>query len=67
MLSVKYTPMQYYDAIIIRFMGDDGSVHNIFVDGGNINSRKFCYTDRLKKELEFLFSMGESIVDNNSY
>lgn len=21
--------MQYYDAIIIRFMGDDGSVHNI--------------------------------------
>lgn len=53
--------MQYYDAIIIRFMGDDSSVHNIFVDGGNINSRKFCYTDRLKKELEFLFSMGESI------
>ena len=61
MLSVKYIPMQYYDAIIIRFMGDDGSVHNIFVDGGNINPRKFCYTDRLKKELEFLFDKGESI------
>ena len=61
MLSVKYIPMQYYDAIIIRFTGDDGSVHNIFVDGGNINSRKFCYTDRLKKELELLFGMGESI------
>ena len=53
--------MKYYDAIIIRFMGNDGSVHNIFVDGGDIKSRKFCYTDRLKKELEFLFGMGESI------
>ena len=31
MLSVKYIPMQYYDAIIIRFTGEDGGVHNIFV------------------------------------
>ena len=61
MLSVKYIPMQYYDAIIIRFTGEDGSVHNIFVDGGDIKSPKFCYTDKLKKELELLFGMGESI------
>lgn len=61
MLSVKYIPMQYYDAIIIRFTGEDGYVHNIFVDGGNIISRKFCYTDSLKKELEHLFGEGESI------
>lgn len=54
--------MQYYDAIIIRFMGDDGSVHNIFVDGGNINPRKFCYTDRLKKELEFLFDLNSATL-----
>lgn len=53
--------MQYYDAIIIRFTGDDGLVHNIFVDGGNICSRTFCYTNRLKNELELLFAMGESI------
>ena len=39
MLSVKYIPMKYYDAIIIRFTGEDGGVHNIFVDGGDINSR----------------------------
>lgn len=61
MLSVKYIPMKYYDAIIIRFTGEDGGVHNIFVDGGDIKSRNFCYTDRLKKELELLFGMGESI------
>lgn len=61
MLSVKYIPMQYYDAIIIRFTGDDGLEHNIFVDGGNICSRTFCYTNRLKNELELLFAMGESI------
>lgn len=61
MLSVEYIPMQYYDAIIIRFTGEDGSVHNIFVDGGDIHSRKFCYADSLKKKLEYLFSEGESI------
>lgn len=61
MLSVKYIPMQYYDAIIIRFTGDDGLVHNIFVDGGNICSRTICYTNRLKNKLELLFAMGESI------
>lgn len=33
--------MQYYDAIIIHFTGEDGSVHNIFVDGGDINLREF--------------------------
>ena len=53
--------MQYYDAIIIRFTGEKGGVHNIFVDGGDKKSRKICYTDKLKKELETLFGMGESI------
>ena len=61
MLSVKYIPMKYYDAIIIRFTGEDGSVHNLFVDGGDVKSRKFCYIDKLKKELENLFRRGESI------
>ena len=58
MLSVKYIPMQYYDAIIIRFTGEDGSAHNIFVDGGDIKSRKFCYIDKLKKNLKFYFAGG---------
>ena len=53
--------MQYYDAIIIRFTSDNDCVYNIFVDGGDINSRKFCYTDKLKKELELIFDRGESI------
>lgn len=61
MLSVKYIPMQYYDAIIICFTGEDGSTHNIIVDGGDKNSRKFCYIDKLKKELELIFGRGESI------
>lgn len=61
MLTIKYIPMQYYDAILIRFTGDDGSVHNIIVDGGEFTSTKYCYTDRLKKELEALFGRGESI------
>ena len=61
--------MQYYDAIIIRFTGEDGSVHNIFVDGGDIHSREFCYTDNLKKKLEFLFGERgiDRLVDNNTY
>lgn len=58
MLSVEYIPMQYYDAIIIRFTGEDGSVHNIFVDGGDIHSRKFCYTDSLKKNLNIYSARG---------
>lgn len=53
--------MLYYDAIVIHFSDDDGSAHNIIVDGGEINSPKYCYTDRLKKELEAIFSKGESI------
>lgn len=53
--------MQYYDAIIIRFEGDDDIMHTIIVDGGELRSLKYCYTDRLKKELESIFSEGDSI------
>ena len=49
MLTVQYLPMQYYDAIIIRFKDDDGEAHNIIVDGGELKFPKYCYTDRLKK------------------
>ena len=61
MLSVEYIPMLYYDAISIHFTDDDGNVHHIIVDGGDINSPKYCYTDRLKGKLENIFSKGESI------
>lgn len=61
MLSIEYLPMQYYDAIIIHFTDNDGQAHNILVDGGEINSPKYCYTDRLKGKLEKIFSKGEWI------
>ena len=35
MLSVEYIPMQYYDAILIQFTGEDGMLHTIIVDGGH--------------------------------
>lgn len=61
MLTVEYIPMNYYDAIIIRFSDDNGIMHNILVDGGEIKSPKYCYTDRLKIELEKIFCRGGSI------
>ena len=61
MLTVEYIPMLYYDAIAVRLTDDNGIAHNIIVDGGEINSPKFCYTDRLKKVLEGIFNRGESI------
>lgn len=61
MLSVEYIPMQYYDAIFIRFTDEDGRTHNIIVDGGEISKQKYCYIDSLKKKLEDLFNRGESI------
>lgn len=61
MLSVRYIPMQYYDAIIIRLTDDNGYACNILVDGGEICSPKYCYTDRLKLGLEGIFNKGEQI------
>lgn len=61
MLSVEYIPMNYYDAIFIRFTDEDGRIHNIVVDGGEIGKQKYCYIDRLKKKLEDLFNRGETI------
>ena len=61
MLSVEYIPMHYYDAIFIRFTGEDGSMHNIIVDGGDYGRRKYCYTERIKEKLAILFGQGESI------
>lgn len=61
MLTVEYIPMHYYDAIIIHYTDDDGGGHNIIVDGGEINSPKYCYTDRLKGKLEYIFNKGEAI------
>lgn len=61
MLSVDYIPMQYYDAIFIHFADDDGRVHHIILDGGEIKSPKYCYYNRLKERLEEIFNRGESI------
>lgn len=61
MLSVEYIPMNYYDAIFIQFSSEDGSMHNIIVDGGEFTQRKYCYTDRIKEKLATLFGRGESI------
>ena len=61
MLTVEYLPMQFYDAIFIRYTGEDGSMHNIIVDGGELRQRKYCYIDRIKEKLEVLFGRGEPI------
>ena len=61
MLSVEYLPMQYYDAIIVSFNDDEGNAHNIIVDGGEVKSPKYCYTERLKGKLEKIFSKLETI------
>ena len=61
MLTIEYIPMQYYDAIVIHFTDDEEHAHNILVDGGEINSPKYCYTDRLKGKLEEIFNKCESI------
>lgn len=61
MLSVEYLPMQYYDAIIVSFNDDEGNAHNIIVDGGEVKSPKYCYTERLKGKLEKIFSKVETI------
>lgn len=53
--------MKYYDAIIMRFTDEDGIMHNILVDGGEIRSPKYCYNDNLKKELENILCGGGSI------
>lgn len=61
MIHIEYIPMQYYDAIIIRFTDEEGGIHNIIIDGGEIHSPKYCYTDRLKNELTKIFDEGETI------
>ena len=53
--------MLFYDAIFISFTDEEGRIHNIIVDGGEIKQKKYCYTDRLRKRLEVLFERGESI------
>lgn len=53
--------MSFYDAIIIRFDGNDGICHNVLIDGGDYTSVKFCYTDRLKLKLHELFEKEENI------
>ena len=61
MLAVNYISMHYYDAIFIHFTGEDGSMHNIIVDGGDFRQRKYCYSDRIKEKLAIIFGRGESI------
>jgi beta-lactamase superfamily II metal-dependent hydrolase len=61
MIHIEYLPMSYYDAIIIRFDGDDGLSHNIIIDGGDYKSRNLCYTQRLKPRLNDIFNKGEVI------
>lgn len=62
MLTVEYIPMAFYDAIIISFDGNDGIRHNILIDGGDYDSVKYCYTDRLKIKLQEIFGK-EEIID----
>lgn len=35
MIQIEYLPMNYYDAIVIRYDGNDGIFHNILIDGGD--------------------------------
>lgn len=53
--------MAFYDAIIISFDGNDGIRHNILIDGGDYDSVKYCYTDRLKIKLQEIFGKEENI------
>ena len=61
MLTVEYIPMNFWDAIFIRYTGKDGCMHNIVVDGGELRMRDYCYTDRIRRKLEGLFGRGESV------
>lgn len=61
MIQIKYLPMNYYDAIVIRYDGNDGIFHNILIDGGDYRSATLCYTDNLKPCLQKIFNAGEVI------
>ena len=53
--------MNYFDAIVIRFDGNDGQGHNIIIDGGDFLCPKLCYTDKLKPCLQNIFD--DEVVD----
>jgi beta-lactamase superfamily II metal-dependent hydrolase len=58
-LQIKFFSVGCGDAIAIRFLGDDGKFHNIFIDGGIEN--KTIYTDGIKKEILSIVDRGEII------
>lgn len=61
MIHIEYLPMNYYDAIIIHFDGNDGSPHNIIIDGGDYKSKRLCYIQELKPRLSDIFKKNEVI------
>jgi len=62
MIQIEYLPMNYYDAIVIRYDGNDGIFHNILIDGGDYRNPTLCYTENIKPRLQKIFKEGE-VVD----
>lgn len=61
MIQIEYLPMNYYDAIVIRYDGNDGIFHNILIDGGDYRNATLCYKDNIKPRLQQIFNAGEVI------
>ena len=61
MIQIEYLPVNYYDAIFIRYDGNDGFFHNILIDGGDYRNATLCYTNNLKPRLQKIFNAGEVI------
>lgn len=56
-LQIKFFQVGCGDAIAIRFLGNDGSFHNILVDGGIEDYYEECF----KPEIEAIYERGEKI------
>ncbi|MBQ0087850.1 MAG: MBL fold metallo-hydrolase [Prevotellaceae bacterium] len=61
MIQIEYLPVNYYDAIFIRYDGNDVFFHNILIDGGDYRNATLCYTNNLKPRLQKIFNAGEVI------
>ena len=61
MIQIEYLPTNYYDAIVIRYDGNDGIFHNILIDGGDYRNATLCYKDNIKPRLQQIFNAGEVI------
>ena len=58
-MEIKFLNVGCGDGIYIRFLGDDGLFHNVFIDGGT--EKGDIYLTTLKKEIKALKERNENI------